>query len=211
MPAGDSTCHYAGPIDGTYVVWFSSSAAHASDEVLSYTAAFALAAMDSGEAGPALKAKFDNAKDHVLLGRTFAEAFNHFSIETRAKSIRDIAWVKKTIVVGMTRSDAYALLKKRGLTAFNYMYVAGKPAGPNGCSFDNDAQGDWPTMNEPLPASGCPSDTRPRQFVPNPNATVDFSMGFNIACGSDETLTLMFDLEDKLTQVQDSGETQTCL
>lgn len=211
MPADDSTCHYAGLIAGKYVVWLSSSARYAGDEVTSYTAAFALAAMDSGAAGPALKAKYDKAKDHVLLGRAFAQAFQHVSYETRAKSLRDIAWVRKTIVVGTSRSTTYALLRKRGLTAFNATYIAGKPMGSNGCSYENRAQGDWPTMNEPLPKSGCPLDQRQRQFVPNPSATINFDMGFNIACGSEESLTLMFDLKDELTTIQDSGESQTCL
>lgn len=210
MPAG-STCHYAGFIGGKYVVWLSSSAPHSGDEITSYTAAFALAAMDSGAAGPALKAKYDDAKNRVLLGRAFAEAYQHLSNETRARSLRDIAWVKKTIVVHSSRSTAYELLKKHGLTAFNADYIAGKPMGPNGCSYEDRAQGYWPAMNEPLPKPGCPSDSRQRQFVPNPSATIDFSMGFDIACGSEESLTLMFDLKDELTTIQDSGESQTCL
>ncbi len=66
-------------------------------------------------------------------------------------------------------------------------------------------------MNQPLPKPGCKFDYRDRKFVPNPDAFIDFGLGFTIACGTDETLTFSFDMEDKLESIKDGQASQTCL
>jgi hypothetical protein len=216
MPAGDPIYHYVGRTsDGKLTIWRVSSGVAGSMTESEYwqatTAAYALAAVDAGDAGPIWQARFKSAVDPTELGHGFASAFQRMSDTTKENALDEIAWVHKTIVVGMSRTATYARLKKQGLIAYNGMYIAGKPIGANGCSYEDAEQGRWPRMNEPLPKSGCAFDSRDRKFVPNPDAFVDFNLGFTIGCSTDETLTLSFDMDDKLKSIKDSRALQTCL
>jgi hypothetical protein len=171
MPAGDPIYHYVGRTsDGKFTIWRNPDGGGGLMTESKYwqamTAAYALAAMDSGSAGAAWQTRFQQAPDPLVLGRAFALNFQRESDDRRTHSLASISWVKKTIVIGMTRTAAYEL---------------------------------------------CPGVGQPSKFVPNPDASVDFELGFTIACGTDETLTLSFNLRDKLTSIRDSGARETCL
>ncbi len=126
MPAGDPIYHYAGrSSDGKYMIWEHTGGLEGSTTESQYwqamTAAYALAAMDSGAAGPTWQARFRGATDQPMLGRDFALAFQRMSDTVRKQSLDNIAWIHKNIVPGMSRSATYALIKKRGLIAYNNM------------------------------------------------------------------------------------------
>jgi len=214
MPVGDHLYHYVGrTAAGKFVIWV--NADHTVTDQRAYwvamTAAYAMAAMDSGYAGPGWQKRYHEAADPLALGRAFARAFQHKSDVVREKSLGDIAWIKKTILRGTPRSTAYRLLKQRGFVAIKYDYIPGKHTGPGSCSYEDTTDGRWPRMNQTLPSPGPCNPAGEHHFVPNPSATVDFDLGFTIACSTEESLTFNFDLDDKLTTVQDSGESQACL
>lgn len=217
MPPDDPFVHYAG-VDSTgrTLIW-----RLADINVIrtaprdTYETVLAAAAADTGAAGSDWKTLFDRLGtigfEH-LAGRVFVSR----SEAERTKSANDIAFAKK-IHAGTARHTVYAMLKQRGLIAYNNAYNPGRPIpGPSlkgGCTFAlSQKEAYWPYFNEPVPErhAVCAAAGKPA-FVKNPDAYIGFSMGFDSACRFTQMLTLRFDLQDKLTSIKESAVRTLCV
>lgn len=228
MPAFEPLAYYAGnDKSGHPIIWMNENPVGTYvGETFASMAGAAFAAMDHGYAGPAWKARYDAATvaDKALPPGS-ADPFEHrhalltqlddifkarsTSQEESAKS--GIAWATSTLRPGMMRSRVYALLKQRGLVAFNTAYNPGTPLGTNGCSFDDPKLGLWPTMDEQLPrrVGPCAMFGQPEQKK-SPEAYISWDAGFTVACSTSTTLELDFDNTDKLMSLKKPDSQQSC-
>lgn len=184
--------------------------------VNSMFAAAALAAADAGVAGPRWKQLCAGAPDKASLARTIISQYQQMSDDTTAKSHQAINWVHATLHTGMQRPTVYALLKSHHLVAYNDNYNPGKTliAGRLfGCSYgETRVKANWPRFKEPVPprSRGCDIGES-ANFVVSPDAYIDFTTGFNFACGKQVQLDLKFDQRDRLSKIVDSKESESCV
>lgn len=170
---------------------------------------------------PFWKAIYDETPEpsRAQLALEVAGAFRVAS-EQQAKYASDEAqWIVAKVARGMTRSQAYAVLRSRGLVAYNGYFDAGKSVEIKGapghfyCDTSDHNGGAWPYANEPLPKSEgmCAEMRRGLRAPAHPEASVTLSGAFSIACGSDIYVTLTFDANDRISSVKSVGPTQTCV
>lgn len=228
MPPDDPYMHYAGlDQNGQALVWrvavdTAASKAFIEKFMKTYEGVSAAAAADSGAAGADWKTLYDRlgaVRFELLATRVFVLR----SDAEKKKSAEDLTWIEKNIRLRTARQDVYAMLKKRGLIAYNAAYNPGRPAQGSpptsghpaftGCDYSQTmAQSYWPYFNEPIPkGDGVCGSFQRTGFVPNPTAYVDFSMGFDMMCGMHKILTLRFDLHDRLSRMQQSRAGKTCV
>lgn len=211
------------------VIWVSSAigAMHRPEEKRAaedqYMAAAVLALMDAGNAGPALQAIYAKTPadrpSRLALGLSFARAFQAASDQSAAFAASQAEWIRKNIPPGMTRAAAYTLLKSKGLTAYNWAFVKGKPIPPShgssgGCDATDWASAAWPYKGEPLPKEqgGCADLTANRPpSIPNPDAELELSGAFDVACGWTTDVTIAFDDADRVKTVRVDRPHPVCL
>jgi hypothetical protein len=211
------------------VVWVSSaigSMHHLEEERAAdeqYMAAAGLAVMDAGNAGSALQAVFaktpSDRASRLALGLSFARAFQSASDQSAAFAASQAEWIRTNISLGTTRAAAYTLLKSKGLTAYNWAFVKGRPIPPShgstgGCDATDWASAAWPYKGEPLPKEqgGCADLTanRPRS-IPNPDADLELSGAFNVACGWTTDVVIAFGDDDRVKAVRVDAPHSECL
>lgn len=78
--------------------------------------AFFEAIVDSGRAGPDLKASYDAAVDKARFGLILARAFDMQNDRLAQSGREQVAWILKTIHAGMSRDRVNALLHPQNLT-----------------------------------------------------------------------------------------------
>jgi hypothetical protein len=226
MPTGFRFFYYAGrdPKTERELVWQSTEkvcvgapGCIATDEFL---AAYALAALDAdyvdGEPWRSLYRSAGDATARQVLGKAIADAVDQAGDKAKAQGADDVAWVSKHIIVGISRRDAYAAIKTYGLVAYNEAYNPGvsipSATGQPGCDTTDMSSAAWPYAGEPLPkrAAGCAffAENDPGRF---PSAYITISGGFTIACGSEASVVLNFDLGDKVSKVTIGKFEWTCM
>lgn len=99
----------------------------------------------------------------------------------------DMAYVHKRIRVGTTRSEAYASLRWRFLTAENAAAVT-------------HAASEWPEQNLSLP----PACAHPGVFLA-------YHPEFNLVCDSEINQYIWFDKRDRVDRIEDADASQTFL
>lgn len=227
MPPFEPLAYYAGNDKSNHpVIWMNENPGGMYVGETFASMAGAAFAMDHGYAGPAWKARYDAAAAadkalppgsadpfehrHALLAQ-LDEIFKARSTSQEETAKSDIAWITTTLRPGMMRSQVYALLKQRGLVAFNTAYNAGTPIGANGCRFDDPKLGLWPTMNEEVPrrVGPCAMFGQPDQKK-SPEAYISWNAGFTVACSTSTTLELDFDSTDRLMSLKKPGSEQSC-
>lgn len=77
--------------------------------------AFFEAIVDSGSAGPDLKASYEAAADKVRYGLILARAFDMQNDRLEKSGRDDVAWIFKTVRPGMSRTVVNGLLRSRNL------------------------------------------------------------------------------------------------
>lgn len=77
--------------------------------------AFFEAIVDSGRAGPDLKASYDAATDKTRFGLILARAFDMQNDRLEKSGREEVAWIFKTLRAGMSRDRVSALLRLRDL------------------------------------------------------------------------------------------------
>jgi hypothetical protein len=195
-----------------------------------YVAAAALAVMDAGNAGTTLqtiyaKTSSDRAS-RLALGKAFEEAVQSASNQAAAFTAREADWIRTHIVPGTTRVAAYEMLKSKGLTAYNWAFVKGKPmrapetSAPDhptiggACSTIDASSGAWPYKGELLPKQEgvCAhlADNRPKSLS-NPEAQLELGGAFNLYCGWSTYIEIRFNDDDRVKEVQIDKPRSTCL
>ncbi len=209
------------------VIWMSTAQKSRADPRYgeAYLAALALAVMDNGDAGRTLQAIYartprDRASRQAL-GNAFARAFKAVSDQSAALAADEAAWIPQHVVPGTTRAAAYHMLKSKGLTAYNWAFVKGKPisaVGPAkhrlvfaGCDTGDWSSGAWPYMNEPLPKQEgfCALDRRYKP-MPNPDAELDLAGAFDVDCGWSTHIVITFNRSDRVATVKVDKPTVGC-
>jgi hypothetical protein len=229
MPSDAPYVSYQGRDPGpppTEVIWMAESApASATDpndaKAMNdqYAAAAALAAMDAGNAGPALQAIYaktpSDRESRLALGNSFAEALRSASGQAAAFSANEADWIRTHIAPGTTRAAAYEMLKSRRLTAYNRAFVKGKPATGGSCDLTDRLSGAWPYKGEPLPKQegACASwfFPNPPTSASNPEAQLELSGAFNLYCGWSTYIEIRFNDDDRVKEVQIDEPRPTCL
>jgi hypothetical protein len=77
--------------------------------------AFFEAIVDSGQAGPDLKASYDAAADKARFGLILARAFDMQNDRLERSGREQVAWILKTVHSGMSRDRVNALLRQQNL------------------------------------------------------------------------------------------------
>jgi hypothetical protein len=174
----------------------------------SYDAAIALLAMDVGTAGEPWESLYRNTpKDRtsrLALGKAVAEALKSASDQSAAYASSQVVWMRSHIVVGIARTDAYTMLKSRGLTGFNPIFEIRKAVGTNACLPSLDSTSDtWPYPNEPVPSSTglCAFLGGGASPGPNPDAWIEIFGAFGLGCDESIRTTLSFDASDRVRKV----------
>ena len=126
LPSG-VLARYAGPSTGHKYVAYIVERSTVIDEYRFYTdrtlpgsddaliGAFFEAIVDSGSAGPVLKASYDAATDKARFGMTLARAFGMQNDRLEKSGRDEVAWIVKTVRPGMSRARVNALLRPRNL------------------------------------------------------------------------------------------------
>lgn len=226
MPAGLTYFYYAGrdPKTEREIVWQSvkdictgKSGCRLDDEL---TAAYALAALDAfyvdGEPWRTLYRSAPDAASRLALGKSIAKAVDEASEQASSRGAEDVAWLRRKIIVGVSRKDTYVALRAFGLVAYNYAYNVGVPTqsqtGLHGCVFPDDTGAAWPYHGEPLPkGTGDCAKSFAGDPGPFPSAYVHIDGGFNISCGSEARVTLDFDTSDRLSKLTVSDFEWSCM
>jgi len=218
MPPDAPLVSYQGRTRGTpfyEIIWISKSprADVFSD---SYVAAIALAVLDAGNAGPTFQAIYAKAPpdraSRLTLGDAIAKALTSASDQSAEYAANQADWIRVHIVRGITRAAAYAMLKSRGVVAYNWMYVKGKPISLVGCSTMDQSSGAWPYKNEPLPVQrGVCAENHPTKPIVNPNAEIELDGAFNLGCSWKTQIVIKFDNHDRVTNVSIDKPLQGCL
>lgn len=183
-----------------------------------FVAAAALAAMDAGTAGDPWDAIYREAPadraSRVALGKAVADALKEASDQSAAFGAAQTAWIQSHLIVGLSRSDVYEMLRARGLVAFNNAYAQSRSIGDSAClPPDDPTSGRWPYENEPLPkltglCAKLNGDTKP---VPNPNAFVKVSGAFGLGCWETIQTTISFDLQDRVSKIAVAKPDDECV
>ena len=222
MPEGLPARYYAGKDSaGRPIFWIADPRSGSITEnknispdlwINSMVVAGAMAAADSGAAGPRWKQLYDSAPDKVALARAIISAYQEQSDQAAANSKAQIDWIRRSFHPGMQRSTVYSMLKSRRLVAYNWDYNPGKKWGSSGCEYQSTRpQSYWPKYKQPLPKrTGICADHQPK-FVVNPTAYIDFVSGFNFACGKQINVSLEFDRRDKLARIVVPKESEICM
>ncbi len=194
-----------------------------------YVAAAALAVMDAGKAGATLNAIYlstpANLQARLALGKSFAQAFRSAGDQTAAFAAAQAKWISSNIVPGTPRSVAYEMLKAKGLTAYNYDFVKGKPVPPPpsqdpghviigaGCDMSDNSSGAWPYQGESLPKQEgvCAEVAGRPKSIPNPNAEITLSGAFNLYCGWTTDVVITFTETDRVKAVSVADPRSVCM
>lgn len=195
-----------------------------------YVAATALAVMDAGDAGPTLQAIYartpSDRASRLELGKSVARALQTASDQSAAFAAGEAEWIRSNIVAGVPRVTAYEMLKSKGLTAYNWAFIRGKPIPPpprtsenavigGGCDTSDISSGAWPYQGERLPsrqgicaqifASHPPESTR------NPEAQLELAGAFNLNCSWSVDVIIRFDDSDRVKSVQVNKPRSICI
>lgn len=159
----------------------------------------------------------------VLLPLIGWAAFDTASREASIGAAGQAKWISSHIVPGTSRKDAYAMLRSRGLTAYNWAYEKGKaipapspdPKNPlvgAACDMSDWSSAAWPYQNEPLPKleGACASGT-PTKPIRNPKADIDLDGEFSLFCGWSTEIIITFGNDDRVRRVHEGQPTQTCM
>lgn len=182
-----------------------------------YVAALALAAMDVGTAGEPWEGLYKSTPadraSRLALGKAVADALTEASDESATFASDQTAWVQLHVVAGTARSDAYALLKSHGLTAYNPEFAERRAIG-NACLPPLDPNsGTWPHQNEPIPKSTglCAFLGGNPKPDPNPDAMVNVLGRFGLGCDESVLTTISFGSDDRVSNVTASKPSFSCL
>lgn len=222
MPSNEPYSHYAGKgSDEKYHMWIHVDRQHINE--VSYIVAWwqnpapspylIMFAADSGNAGPLWKSEYDAARNKLEFANVAQRALELQHDNTLSSAAKHLAALR-SLRIGALRSTIYMMLKLNDMIGFNAIYNPGKPAGPNGCRYDEtQGQSYWPTLNEPLPPNGCPNIPRsgPAIAPKSPSVYVDITTDYNFGCGTAVHVRLDFSDDDKLTKVDESPPKQVCM
>ena len=185
-----------------------------------FIAAYALAALDAyyidGEPWRSLYKSASDAASRQALGKEIANAVTEASNQESERGAQGASGIRQKITVGMSRDDAYAIVRSLDLVAYNSAFNPGvpttSPAGYKGCDFSNDKPAAWPYHGESLPKrSGECAIMGTADPGPFPSAYIDLPGGFTIACGSSARATLDFDTSDRIRKVTIEKPEWTCM
>jgi hypothetical protein len=195
-----------------------------------YVAATALAVMDAGNAGPTLQAIYarspSDRASRLELGKSVARALQTASDQSAAFAAGEAAWIRSHIVAGVPRVTAYEMLKSKGLTAYNWAFIKGKPIPPpprssensvigGGCDTSDISSGAWPYQGEPLPGrQGVCAQifaSHPPESIRNPEARLELAGAFNLTCSWSIDVIIRFDDSDRVTYVQVEKPRSICI
>lgn len=179
-----------------------------------FVAAVALAAMDVGKPGKPWSELYkrtprDDASQ-LALGEAIAEAIKAASDQSAAYASAQMTWIKSQVLTGTPRPSVYAMLKSRGLVAYNPAFEEQRAVGNSAClPSDDPSQGYWPYQNESPPklTGLCASMHGEQGMTPNPDAFVQIAGAFGLGCGATLLITIKFDTNDRVKGL--SSEEQT--
>jgi hypothetical protein len=195
-----------------------------------YLLAMTLAVLDSGGAGPKLQslyAKATNAQERRTLARAVVQAFQSASDQSAAFAAAEVSWIQGHVRPGVSRSFAYQLLRSKGLTAYNWSFIKGKPVPApmnqekNGvvfgasCDTSDIASGEWPYQGERLPkqdgACGDIFKMNPPKSIANPEVDLYFFGAFDFFCGTRTHVEITFDDTDRVLAVNVDTMPRICI
>lgn len=120
----------------------------------------------------------------------------------------NVAWIKAHVVPGTTRTATYALLRARGLVAYNLAFQKGKTIGSGAdarCDWSDPSSAAWPRANQraPMQEGACagprPDLRRPQQ---HPSVQVRVLGGTpSFACGTSTFIGITFDRRDRVDEI----------
>jgi len=222
MPAGYRYAFYAGrdPSTGHEVVWEANlgkgEGGNDQDDD-EHVAAYALAALDARDVGEPWKTFYSHAAGDAArqaLGRDIVRTLQEASDQKKAAAAADAAWIRRYIVVGLSRANAYAALRSYGLVPYNSAFNPGVPIdknGTKGCDFSDQSTAAWPYHGEPLPkrTGECVSfKNDPGAF---PSANITLGGAFNLGCSSEIAISIAFDNSDHVKLVHISDPEWSCV
>ena len=123
------------------------------------------AILDSGRAGPDLKASYDAAADKARYGLILARAFDMQNDRLEKTGRDQVAWIFRTLHRGMSRERVIALLRSHNLQL----------------------------------------DPKPRVDV------LEFPINSSIVCGTSIPVAFTFDIDGRLTQIEQEPDHTVCL
>ena len=129
---------------------------------------------------------------------------------TEASSVQpdNVAWIEANVVHGTPRPRAYALLRSRGLVAYNISFQKGKATGAGAdarCDWSDLSSAAWPRSGERAPVQdGACAGPRPDLRAPerHPSVQVRVLGGTpSISCGTSTFVGITFDRRDRVDQI----------
>lgn len=195
-----------------------------------YVAATALAVMDAGDAGPTLQAVYartpSDRASRIELGESVARALQAASDQSAAFAWEEAEWIRSNLAPGVTRTTAYEMLMSKGLTAYNWSFIKGRPIPPpprtsgntiigGGCDTSDLSSGAWPYQGEPLPSQqGVCAEifaNHPPESTRNPEARLELAGAFSLNCAWPIYVIIRFDDSDRVKAVQIDKPRSICL
>jgi hypothetical protein len=183
-----------------------------------FVAAVALAAMDAGTAGKPWQDIYrqvsSDEASRLAFGKSIAEALKTASDQSAAFAADQSAWIQSQIAPGTTRDRAYAMLKSRGLVAYNPAFEQSRAIGDSACLPPLDPNsGNWPYQNEPVPKNtgACALMNGETKPMPNPDAMVKLGGAFGLGCEEATLTTINFGADDRVSKVTIDKLSPSCI
>jgi hypothetical protein len=139
------------------------------------------------------------------------------STEAGAVQPDNVAWIRANVLPGTPRAQAYALLRARGLVAYNLAFQKGKPIGSGAearCDWSDPSSAAWPSAGQRAPVQeGACAGPRPDLRSPqrHPSIQVRVLGGTpSIACGTSTYVGISFDRRDRVEEIHVGRPVPVC-
>ena len=140
-------------------------------------------------------------------------AAGSWSRTQKSETLALMSEMRRAIPVGTTRAQAYAVLRKHGLVAFNPGWAHFRRVDKGWLTVDN---GEWPRDGQPvtapyIPYGGTIGYPRTAQERLHPPAVVVYDLGGSIACSLSAYQEFFFDNRGRVRVVTQGTLAPSCL